>query len=297
MRVVVGKTKPQNAHNNAASASSNSSAANTTTSSNSQRIAAELVRNGSSRVKELKDTITTLVDENVHLSTVNNQCERALQTIYKNAICIVCLDVLHDPVLLLCPKQCLQNLCRGCFLKTDKRCPTCKEMVLTSISCGYTVSSVLGCVPRECDDCHCMVYPTDRHTTLQQCAMHRNVCVEAELECCNKQHGCGLKYKRNGRRKHLKEFCAHVPCSKFIGCFEGRCFGCKFTGSALVVDEHEKTCVLDLDTHFLFTQLIKRTTHDESQTPIATDLTTKCKNVEHIISLLRNEHNQHHVHY
>ena len=248
---------------------------------------------GPFRVKELKDTISTLREENVQLSIVKDQFERVLQTIYKNSICCVCLDVLHDPLLLLCPKQCLQNMCRDCFMKTDERCPTCKDLVVTSISCGYTINSLLSCVPRECDDCHCMIYPTDRHTTLQQCKAHHDVCLEAELECCNKTHGCSLKYKRIGKLAHLKERCSHIRCTRFIGCYDGRSFGCKFRGNSTDVAEHEKTCVLEQDTHFLYNELLKYTKHDEPQTPTPGDHVEKCKNVERIIILLQNEHHAH----
>jgi hypothetical protein len=248
---------------------------------------------GPLRFKELNETISTLQTRNANLCMVNEQCKIALHTLYKNAICAVCLDVLHDPLLLLCSKQCMQNMCRGCFMKTDKRCPTCKEMTVTSISCGYTINSILGCVPRECDDCQCMVYPTEKHTTLQQCNTHRAVCTEVELDCCNKSHGCACSYKRKGRVKHLTESCVHVPCSNFIGWFDGRSFGCTFKGTERDVATHEEACKLEHDVHFLFTQLIKYKTNDAPPTQSATEPAPKCKNVEQIIYLLRTEHRVH----
>lgn len=250
---------------------------------------------GPLRFKELNGTIVALQEQNARLSAVNEQCKTALHTLYKNAMCIVCLDVLHDPLLLLCPNQCMQNLCRGCFQKTDRRCPTCKEMTVSAISCGYTINSIIGCVPRECDDCHCMVYPTEKQTTMQQCTLHRAVCTEAELDCCNQSHGCAVTYKRKGRAHHLSEHCAHVPCPNFIGRYDGRSFGCKFVGTQRDVATHAQTCQLERDTHFLYNQLIQLKTKDApSQHPSAVESEyTKCKNVEQIIRLLRNEHQAH----
>lgn len=248
---------------------------------------------GPLRFKELNETIAALQERNARLCAVNAQCKTALLALCKHATCAVCLDVLYDPLVLICPKQCMQNMCSGCFMKTDRRCPTCKEPTLTSISCGYAMHSVLGCVPRECDDCHCMIYPTEKHTTLQQCALHRTVCLDAELDCCNKPHGCSATYKRKNHDAHVKHECAHIPCANFVGRLDGRSFGCMFRGTANDVAEHERTCELERDVQFLFNRLVQYQTNDDPPTPGAYEPIAKCKNVEHLIGLLRNEHRSH----
>jgi hypothetical protein len=245
---------------------------------------------GPLRVKALNDTIATLEARNAQLRAVHEQCITAMLALHKNALCIVCLDVLYEPLLLICPKQCMQNMCSACFVKTDRRCPTCKEPTLTTISCGYAIHSLLGCVPRECDDCRILIYPTEQQSTLQRCGIHRTVCPDARLDCSNKPHGCVVTYKRKDREMHLQSMCAHVPCANFIGWYDGRPFGCLFRGTARVTAEHERTCALERDTHFLFHRLAQQITSDSPPLTSAYEPVESCKNVERLIDLLRNEH-------
>ena len=53
--------------------------------------------------------------------------ERFVTTISKNFICLICFNVLKDPV--LCPRN-QHCFCRGCItkhLENSRRCPTCAD--------------------------------------------------------------------------------------------------------------------------------------------------------------------------
>ena len=130
--------------------------------------------------------------------------ERFVTTVNRNFICLICFNVLKDPV--LCPKN-QHCFCRGCIakhLETAKRCPTCADdlTVDTLTEAPRMVKVMLNELQIRC------VY-IDRGCQeilqLQHLDEHEDTCGFRPAVCTNQ--GCGATVNQRDLIHHESEVC------------------------------------------------------------------------------------------
>ena len=132
--------------------------------------------------------------------------ERFVTTINRNFLCLICFNVLKDPV--LCPKN-HHCFCRGCItkhLENSQRCPTCAdeltEETLTEphrMVKDYLNESKIRCVyhDRGCEEI----------VQLQHLDQHEDSCGFTPAVCTNP--GCGAILNKRDLAIHENELCEH----------------------------------------------------------------------------------------
>ena len=132
--------------------------------------------------------------------------ERFVTTINRNFLCLICFNVLKDPV--LCPKN-HHCFCRGCItkhLEKSQRCPTCAdeltEETLTEpprMVKDYLNESKIRCVY---DDRGC-----EEIVQLQHLDQHEDSCGYTPAVCTNP--GCGEILNKRDLTIHESELCEY----------------------------------------------------------------------------------------
>ena len=132
--------------------------------------------------------------------------ERFVTTINRNFLCLICFNVLKDPV--LCPKN-HHCFCRGCItkhLENSQRCPTCAdeltEETLTEpprMVKDYLNESKIRCVyhDRGCEEI----------VQLQHLDQHEDSCGYTPTVCTNP--GCGAILNKRDLTTHENELCEY----------------------------------------------------------------------------------------
>ena len=132
--------------------------------------------------------------------------ERFVTTINRNFLCLICFNVLKDPV--LCPKN-HHCFCRGCItkhLENSQRCPTCAdeltEETLTEphrMVKDYLNESKIRCVYHErgCEEI----------VQLQHLHQHEDSCKFTPAVCTNP--GCGTTLNKRDLAIHESELCEY----------------------------------------------------------------------------------------
>ena len=132
--------------------------------------------------------------------------ERFVTTINRNFLCLICFNVLKDPV--LCPKN-HHCFCRGCItkhLENSQRCPTCAdeltEETLTEphrMVKDYLNESKIRCVyhDRGCEEI----------VQLQHLDQHEDSCGFTPTVCANP--GCGAILNKRDLAIHENELCEY----------------------------------------------------------------------------------------
>ena len=132
--------------------------------------------------------------------------ERFVTTINRNFLCLICFNVLKDPV--LCPKN-HHCFCRGCItkhLENSRRCPTCAdeltEETLTDphrMVKDYLNESKIRCVyhDRGCEEI----------VQLQHLDQHEDSCGFTPAVCTNP--GCGAILNKRDLAIHESELCEY----------------------------------------------------------------------------------------
>ena len=132
--------------------------------------------------------------------------ERFVTTINRNFLCLICFNVLKDPV--LCPKN-HHCFCRGCItkhLQNSQRCPTCAdeltEETLTEphrMVKDYLNESKIRCVyhDRGCQEV----------VQLQHLDQHEDSCGFTPAVCTNE--GCGVSLNKRDLIHHQSELCEY----------------------------------------------------------------------------------------
>ena len=130
--------------------------------------------------------------------------ERFATTISRNFLCLICFNVLKDPV--LCPRN-QHCFCRGCItkhLENSQRCPTCADEL--------TVET-LAEPPRMVKDCinelniHCIFINRGCQEILQleNLERHEVTCGFTPALCTNQ--GCGATLNQRDLIHHQSELC------------------------------------------------------------------------------------------
>ena len=132
--------------------------------------------------------------------------ERFVTTINRNFLCLICFNVLKDPV--LCPKN-HRCFCRGCItthLENSRRCPTCAdeltEEALTEpprMVKDYLNESKIRCVYHD-RGCREIVQ-------LQHLDEHEDSCGFTPAVCTNP--GCGATLNKRDHTIHESELCEY----------------------------------------------------------------------------------------
>ena len=132
--------------------------------------------------------------------------ERFVTTINRNFLCLICFNVLKDPV--LCPRN-HHCFCRGCItkhLENSQRCPTCAdeltEQTLTEphrMVKDYLNESKIRCVYHD-RGCHEIVQ-------LQHLDQHEDSCGFTPVVCTNE--GCGVSLNKRDLIHHESELCEY----------------------------------------------------------------------------------------
>ena len=132
--------------------------------------------------------------------------ERFVTTINRNFLCLICFNVLKDPVLCLKNHHCF---CRGCItkhLENSQRCPTCAdeltEETLTEpprMVKDYLNESKIRCVyhDRGCEEI----------VQLQHLDQHEDSCGYTPAVCTNP--GCGATLNKRDLTIHENELCEY----------------------------------------------------------------------------------------
>ena len=132
--------------------------------------------------------------------------ERFVTTINRNFLCLICFNVLKDPVLCSKNKHCF---CRGCItkhLENSRRCPTCAdeltEETLTEapIMIKYYLNELnIRCVyhDRGCEEI----------VQLQHLDQHEDSCGFTPAVCTNP--GCGATLNKRDLTIHESELCEY----------------------------------------------------------------------------------------
>ena len=130
--------------------------------------------------------------------------ERFATTVSRNFLCLICFNVLKDPV--LCPRN-QHCFCRSCItkhLENSRRCPTCAD--------GLTVET-LAEPPRMVKDCinelniHCIYIDRGCQEILQleNLERHEATCGFTPAVCTNQ--GCGVTLNQRDLIHHQSELC------------------------------------------------------------------------------------------
>ena len=132
--------------------------------------------------------------------------ERFVTTINRNFLCLICFNVLKDPV--LCPRN-HHCFCRGCItkhLENSRRCPTCAdeltEETLTEphrMVKDYLNESKIRCVYHD-RGCHEIVQ-------LQHLDQHEDSCGFTPAVCTNP--GCGATLNKRDLSIHESKLCEY----------------------------------------------------------------------------------------
>ena len=132
--------------------------------------------------------------------------ERFVTTINRNFLCLICFNVLKDPV--LCPRN-QHCFCRGCIIKhleTSRRCPTCADelteetlIVPSRMVRDYLDESKIRCVhhDRGCEEI----------VQLQHLDQHEDLCGFTPAVCANP--GCGATLNKRELAIHESELCEY----------------------------------------------------------------------------------------
>ena len=130
--------------------------------------------------------------------------ERFVTTINRNFLCLICFNVLKDPV--LCPKN-QHCFCRGCItkhLENSQRCPTCADELTEETLAepprmvkDYLDESKIRCVyhDRGCQEI----------VQLQHLDQHEDSCGFTPAVCTNP--GCGVTLNKRDLVHHQSEVC------------------------------------------------------------------------------------------
>ena len=132
--------------------------------------------------------------------------ERFLTTISRNFLCLICFNVLKDPV--LCPRN-QHCFCRGCItkhLENFRRCPTCADELTEEILVepqrmikDYLNELNIRCVYRDrgCEEI----------VQLQHLDQHEDSCGFTPAVCRNQ--GCGAILNKRDLIHHESELCEY----------------------------------------------------------------------------------------
>ena len=132
--------------------------------------------------------------------------ERFVTTVNRNFLCLICFNVLKDPV--LCPKN-QHCFCRGCItkhLENSRRCPTCADelteetlTVPSRMVRDYLNELNIRCVyhDRGCEEI----------VQLQHLDQHEDSCGLTPVVCTNP--GCGATLNKRDLTIHESELCEY----------------------------------------------------------------------------------------
>ena len=132
--------------------------------------------------------------------------ERFVTTINRNFLCLICFNVLKDPV--LCPRN-QHCFCRGCItkhLENSRRCPTCADELTEET---LTVPSRM--VRDYLDELNIRCVYHDRGcqeiVQLQHLDQHEDSCGFTPAVCRNQS--CGVTLNKRDLVHHESELCEH----------------------------------------------------------------------------------------
>ena len=129
-----------------------------------------------------------------------------MTTVNRNFLCLICFNVLKDPV--LCPRN-QHCFCRGCItkhLENSRRCPTCADELTEET---LTVPSRM--VRDYLDELNIRCVYHDRGcqeiVQLQHLDQHEDSCGFTPAVCRNE--GCGVSLNKRDLIHHESELCEH----------------------------------------------------------------------------------------
>ncbi len=201
--------------------------------------------------------------------------ERFVTTLNRNFICLICFNVLKDPV--LCPRN-QHCFCRGCItkhLENAKRCPTCADelTVETLIEAPRMIKDILNelnirCVYSE-RGCHEILQ-------LQHLERHEATCGFTPAVCTNQ--GCGVTVNKRDLIHHESEVC------------EFRKLKCHSCGEITKILADVEKRIANMETNMV-TNMAKMETIDTMETQmknIQTNMATIQKNVVNMDTRMAN---------
>ena len=132
--------------------------------------------------------------------------ERFVTTVNRNFLCLICFNVLKDPV--LCPKN-QHCFCRGCItkhLENSRRCPTCADELTEET---LTVPSRMVRDYLDELNIHCVYHDRgcQEIVQLQHLDQHEDSCGFTPAVCRNE--GCGVSLNKRDLIHHESELCEY----------------------------------------------------------------------------------------
>ena len=197
--------------------------------------------------------------------------ERFVTTVNRNFICLICFNVLKDPV--LCPKN-QHCFCRGCItkhLENAKRCPTCADdlTVNTLIEAPRMIKDILNELNIRC------IY-IDRGCQeilqLQHLDSHEDTCGFTPAVCTNQ--GCGATVNQRDLIHHESEVCEFRKL---------KCHSCEETTKTLADIQKRMT---NLETK-VGTMETKLTNVEKNMADMKTDVEGKIESVNNEVTGLK----------
>ena len=201
--------------------------------------------------------------------------ERFVTTLNRNFICLICFNVLKDPV--LCPRN-QHCFCRGCItkhLENAKRCPTCADelTVETLIEAPRMIKDILNELNIRC------VYSErgcQEILQLQHLERHEATCGFTPAVCTNQ--GCGVTVNKRDLIHHESEVC------------EFRKLKCHSCGEITKILADVEKRIANMETN-MATNMAKMETIDTMETQmknIQTNMATIQKNVVNMDTRMAN---------
>ena len=130
--------------------------------------------------------------------------ERFVTTVNRNFLCLICFNVLKDPV--LCPKN-HHCFCRGCItkqLENSQKCPSCGDELT-----GETLTELPRMVKEYLNESKIRCVYNDRGcqeiVQLQHLDQHEDSCGFTPVVCTNL--GCGATLNKRDLVHHQSEVC------------------------------------------------------------------------------------------
>lgn len=186
--------------------------------------------------KELEMTTTMyearIIEKNEEILKGVKQYEMLTNSLRDCATCSICLEIYTNPHVILCEKECFQNICLKCKdnaatvliqsgalqIAAGLQCPSCRTRALGFVPVGNRLRELLNFVPRRCEHCNEMMYMSEvGESVVEVLKKHHRVCSDMIVHCPNTSHGCSERMKRSNIESHIHTHCKCVPCKGFVG--------------------------------------------------------------------------------
>ena len=130
--------------------------------------------------------------------------ERFVSTVSRNFLCLICFNVLREPVLCRRNQHCFCRSCITKYLETSQRCPTCADE-LTVETLAEPQRMVKDLLDELNIHCQYVNRGCQEIVQLQHLDRHEATCGFTPVVCTNQ--GCGVTVSKRDLVHHESELC------------------------------------------------------------------------------------------